>query len=131
MQLLMNRTRAPEARAPSSTWNVPTTSFSKVVAGSSIDSWTEIEAARCATASTPAVHRRTRRLVADVALLERKEARVIAELGEVRDIAGDEAVHWQHGVTSLQQLPHDPAADEPGRAGHEDPHAGAASRSAA
>ena len=33
-------------------------SFSKVVPGSSIESWTEIEAARWATASTPAVQRR-------------------------------------------------------------------------
>jgi hypothetical protein len=58
MHVLMKRNRARAARVASRSRNVPTTSLSNVVSGSSIESWTEIEAARWATASTEAVQRR-------------------------------------------------------------------------
>ena len=44
------------------------------------------------------------------------------ELREVRRVAGDEVVDREDRVAALEQLADDPAADEPGRAGHEDAH---------
>ena len=60
--------------------------------------------------------------VADVPFLERAQPRVIAELVQGRDVASDEVVDGQDLVAPRQQLTDDPAADEPGRAGDEDPH---------
>ena len=57
-----------------------------------------------------------RRRVADVALLERQEARVARELGEVRDVAGDEVVDRQRprgpraSSSPTTQRPMNPAA---------------------
>jgi hypothetical protein len=72
-----------------------------------------------------------RSLVADVSLLEGEQPRVVHEFGEVGLIAGDQAVNRQHRVPASEQLPDDPAADEPGGPRDEDPHARAPSGSAA
>ena len=63
-----------------------------------------------------------RRLVAHVAEFERQQPRMTLELGEVGHVAGDQVVDRQHLVPAREQLPDDPAADEPGGTGHEDPH---------
>jgi hypothetical protein len=44
------------------------------------------------------------------------------ELVEVRDVTRHEVVDGEHRVAPLEQLAHDPAPDEPGCPGDEDPH---------
>lgn len=44
------------------------------------------------------------------------------ELVEIRDVARDEVVDREHRMPPLEQLADDPAPDESGRPGNEDPH---------
>ena len=119
----MNRTRAPADRAASSRLNVPTTSLSNVVAGSSIESWTEIDAARWAIASTSRVQRRQASGSRTSPISNGRRSGWSVERREVHAVAGHQVVDRQDRVTSLEELGDDPATDEPGRTRDEDLHA--------
>src|SRR3954465_10372824 len=135
MHVLMNRKRAPERRAPSSSRNVPTTSLSNVAPGWTVGSWAGTAAAGVVEGVLAGDRRggvsggvglrgpaATGARIANVALLERAEVRVAGELIEVGDVARDEVVDRQDRVAAGEQLADDPATDEAGGAGDEDPH---------